>query len=80
MIDTQELFSVFDLTCTRCGKPGADTFRDEAGLAALLGALKGGGGIRTIVRDDLQRFGPLHARCVKRGRGRPNLLRTISFG
>jgi hypothetical protein len=64
MIDLGSLFDCFDLPCTACGRLGSDGFRDEAGVAALVGALTNGG-IRRIVAADLERFGPVHRQCTK---------------
>lgn len=93
MLDVGALLELADFTCVGCGKPGADTFEQRAGLEAALspGALVPNAGaqrmprlgIGTVTPEDLQQFGPVHATCLREPRApaRPcpyDLLKSVS--
>jgi hypothetical protein len=58
------LLEAADLTCCRCGKPGATTFTDPEGLGRFLSPeLRNGFAELDLAR--LADFGPVHGRCPR---------------
>lgn len=78
MTDVASLLDSMELRCTVCGRRGPDDFADRAGLDAFMsaptipvvaGLVPSAAGIREIHPGDVERFGPVHRRCIRPPKG-----------